>query len=99
MNDADDVLPADGITPDEAAALVRVTGSAVRQWIKTGKLRAWKRGLRFKLVSRAEVLALAAGRVELAVKAKAPPRARTQRQREAGQKRAREALRKAGVKC
>ncbi len=90
--------PVDAMTPLEAAQLAKVTPQSVREWIRTGKLPAWRRGLRCLLVSRADVVELASGRVEPVVKEKTPPTTRTARQREAGQRRARESLKASGVR-
>lgn len=51
------MLPADLITPKEAARLIRTHISTIHRWVQSGRLRGWKRGSRY-LISRADVEAM-----------------------------------------
>jgi excisionase family DNA binding protein len=50
-------IPDDLIGPREAADLVGVSRETINRWIRTGELRAWKRGPSRYFVSKAEAKA------------------------------------------
>lgn len=49
--------PADLLTPEEAAVLLRISGATIRRWIKIGTLPAFKIGTRLR-IAKADVLAM-----------------------------------------
>lgn len=49
--------PNDLITADQAGSMLGLTGEAVRKWGKKKLIRAWKKGGRFWMFSRSDVMA------------------------------------------
>lgn len=75
-------FPADLIDLESASRVTSVRAATIRTWIRTGKLRAWKRGY-YNVVSRAELERLIAERLTLRP-ANAPPYAEDGRAGESG---------------